>query len=234
MAENNELDPFKQAFLNAFPNPDRIGCPDQQTLKALARRKLPLNHPAQIHISQCSPCFREVLAYQAQWQRGRRHTRIGLVAAALLLLTIGAFWAYRSLSLGSPVRWMARGNWPAPPSNPVQVPGVLNYQGISAKRGTDSPSATPTNEQIIFRSVRELAIVLPMGREAGSYVVEIFPKTDRSKPLARYTGHASIDSDGVTTLRTPVDFTAFPAGTYTVSWQMVGSDFSQSGAFVLR
>lgn len=234
MADSNDLDPLKQAFLDAFPNPERIGCPDQQTLKTIARKKIPLNDPAQIHVSQCSPCFKDVLEYQTQWEKSRRYTGILLAAAALLFATVCSFWAYQHLQWKSDLSLLAEGKRHIPPINPVQIPGVLNYQGISAKRGADSQPSTPTSEQIVSRSVRELAIVLPIGREAGTYVVEVFSQADRSKPLARYTGKASIDADGVTTLRTRVDFTLLPTGAYTVAWHMVGSDFSQSGMFVLR
>ena len=227
-------DPLEQLLRYGNPNPQRIGCPGQVVLQALARQELPTDHPAENHLGECSPCFREFQEYQAKWQRNRRRTRIGLTVAALPFLTIGLFWSYQHLQLKSHPSLVAGQNQNASPINPLQIPGVLNYQGISAKRGTESQPTAPTSEQIISRSVRELAIVLPIGREAGHYVVEIFPKAEKSKPLASYTGIAFIDADGVTTLRTHVDFTAFPAGTYTVTWHMVDSDFGQSGTFVLR
>ena len=96
-------------------------------------------------------------------------------------------------------------------------------------------SLTQSKEQIISRSVRELAIVLPTGREAGAYVLEVSPDSgDQKVPAASYVGHASINEDGVTTLRTPVDFKSFNPGTYTLAWHLQQSNFVQSGRFILQ
>lgn len=53
------MDLIKQFFLEAFPNPERVGCPDEETLMALAEGRLPPGHPALTHVSSCSECFAE-------------------------------------------------------------------------------------------------------------------------------------------------------------------------------
>jgi len=226
-------DPFEELFLHAYPNPDRVDCPGQEVLRGLATHVLPISHPARLHLTKCSPCFREFLEYQTEWKRKRRSRRVGLAVAACLVLALSSFWVYRYFQPGYNTSLVAKRNLPTS-VNLDNIPNVLNYQGISAKRGVDSQPGTPMSEQTISRSRHELSIVLPPGREAGTYVVEIFSKTKPSQPLARYTGKASIDAEGVTTLRTHVDFATFAAGTYTVSWHVAGSEFSQSGTFELR
>jgi hypothetical protein len=57
----NEVD---QVFAGANPNPERIGCPPHEVLVALARRERPIGDPAYDHLSECSPCYREVRAMQ--------------------------------------------------------------------------------------------------------------------------------------------------------------------------
>ena len=50
---------LRDYLLEAFPNPDREGCPIEQKIKALAERRLPLNDPAMLHIATCSECYAE-------------------------------------------------------------------------------------------------------------------------------------------------------------------------------
>ena len=200
---DREDDPFEELFLHGYPNPDRVDCPGQEVLRGLATKALPISHPAQLHLTKCSPCFREFLEYQTEWKRKRRYTRDVLAVAACLVITLSSFWAYRYFQQGDHVSLVAKRNSHSS-VNLDGIPNVLNYQGISAKRGVGTQPTTQTSEQTISRSRHELSIVLPPGREAGTYVVEIFPQADLSKPLARYTGKASIDAEGVTTLRTHV------------------------------
>jgi hypothetical protein len=53
------MDLIREFFLEAFPNPDRVGCPDEETLMALAKEGLPIDHPASLHVGSCSECFAE-------------------------------------------------------------------------------------------------------------------------------------------------------------------------------
>jgi hypothetical protein len=53
------MDLIRQFFLEAFPNPQRVDCPEEETLMALAEEQLPADHPACLHIASCSECFAE-------------------------------------------------------------------------------------------------------------------------------------------------------------------------------
>lgn len=53
------MDLIREFFLEAFPNPDREGCPDEETLMALADGRLPIENPACLHVGSCSECFAE-------------------------------------------------------------------------------------------------------------------------------------------------------------------------------
>jgi hypothetical protein len=53
------MDLIREFFLDAFPNPDRAGCPDEETLMALAEGRLPAENPACLHVGSCSECFAE-------------------------------------------------------------------------------------------------------------------------------------------------------------------------------
>ena len=57
------MDLLKEFLLEAFPNPDREGCPDEETLVALAENRLPPAHPARFHLGSCSECYAEYRGY---------------------------------------------------------------------------------------------------------------------------------------------------------------------------
>ena len=59
----------------ANPNPRRVGCPPRRLLIELARRDRSISDPWYGHLSECSPCYREVRALQqaaGEW-RGTVH-----------------------------------------------------------------------------------------------------------------------------------------------------------------
>ena len=72
--EQRLLQAGKRVLLVGFPNPDRIGCPGSETLKAIAFRKLDLPRSSQYidHFGECSPCFSEYIAFREQAQRTKR------------------------------------------------------------------------------------------------------------------------------------------------------------------
>jgi hypothetical protein len=84
MPRRDESDPFEQAFLHGYPNPDRIGCPGNEVLRALARKESAINHPARLHLGACSPCFREFKEFQLQYQREKKQSRWTSLAAGVL------------------------------------------------------------------------------------------------------------------------------------------------------
>ncbi len=93
MVKQKEVDLIRKAFLTAFPNPQRQGCPEKSVLRAIGRDQILLNDPAYQHISGCSPCFKEVLAYGADWKKKRRNWVL-LACAVFILLAVLAvrFW----------------------------------------------------------------------------------------------------------------------------------------------
>jgi hypothetical protein len=57
-------DGVDEVLSHANPNPGRVGCPAKETLVLLARKALPLDHPAYEHLTSCSPCYVEVRLLQ--------------------------------------------------------------------------------------------------------------------------------------------------------------------------
>ena len=65
------MKPTRQFFLEANPNPERQGCPDEKTLKDIAENRLPADHPARLHLASCSPCFAEFRSFKGQFEAKR-------------------------------------------------------------------------------------------------------------------------------------------------------------------
>lgn len=82
-----EQDPLEQFFLTGNPNPNRIGCPSQDILQSVARRKLDVPKEVFAHLAQCSECSVDAKAYRLRFERRRRRTNIlfagGLLAAGV-------------------------------------------------------------------------------------------------------------------------------------------------------
>jgi hypothetical protein len=49
---------------DAFPNPQRAGCPGLWLLCSAALHQLPDDHPTYAHLAACSPCYREARGIQ--------------------------------------------------------------------------------------------------------------------------------------------------------------------------
>ena len=64
-------------MLEAFPNPERKGCPDVQTIKALAEDRLPPGNAAGPHIGSCSECYAEYRNYRLDWKEARKEASAG-------------------------------------------------------------------------------------------------------------------------------------------------------------
>src|SRR5690242_18888013 len=85
---DREVDWF---FKNASPNPDRVDCLPEQTLRELAHRSRPISDPGYEHLPRCSPCTQQFRRYQAGGPRHPKHRSRGkvLAVAASILLLIG-------------------------------------------------------------------------------------------------------------------------------------------------
>jgi hypothetical protein len=92
------LDFLKNYFLEANPNPKRIGCPPEEKLKAVAENRLPVDDPARLHLASCSECFAEYRGYKGEWEerRSARTRIVGWIAAACALAAVaGGAWEYQ-------------------------------------------------------------------------------------------------------------------------------------------
>jgi hypothetical protein len=61
---------FARSYLSeAFPNPQRIGCPLDAALVRMAERPTEQDAPTNEHLAGCSPCFNRYMEILAELKR---------------------------------------------------------------------------------------------------------------------------------------------------------------------
>jgi hypothetical protein len=101
---------LQDSILSQYPNPERKGCPGSAVLQGVATRYSDESVEGDEnwhHVTHCSECYREFLDFRLK-QKGhakRRSLLIGWgVAAAILALAVGLFFARRQFNAVGPER----------------------------------------------------------------------------------------------------------------------------------
>ena len=203
---------FDDVFGYGNPNPERVGCPSREVLRALSRRERPIEDPGYEHVANCSPCFREFRAFQ-QARAARRKRAWWLVRAAAVVL-IGSVGAWFILSFD---RGGVSQNETLSRARPVtQQIDLRKYAVMRGEPETDMPPVS------LGRAPLKLTILLPVGWEPGACDVQLVDRERR--PRAVGSGRAEI-RDYVTTLEAPLDLTDMPAGSYQLAIRRHGQDW---------
>lgn len=210
---------LQEAILRNYPNPERIGCPNQEALRSIAARELPHEDERWEHITHCSPCYQDFLQYRTAVLDSRRNRRRLVIAgiAVAAAAVIAVFWLSRDAT--APKVPSIAGTRP-PQSSPTKSSGqtltaVLNMQA-SPTRGVDADPATSDLQSLPRRRVASLFIYLPFGSEPGSYSVQMLRDRGNREPVATFSGSAEI-KDGLTVLTVSPDLSGFESGTYVFS-----------------
>jgi hypothetical protein len=202
-------DPIDKLRRTAYPNPERIGCPDSSIFEALRLRKIAFDDPVWTHIEHCSPCYcqfaeiREALFNEERRSNSRRAVRTGLVV--ILLLALGTTFYLWQRAKANDSQWTIASNG--------REAAVLNFEDGSELRGAQGNSRTGTNSgaQHLPRNQLNLTVYLPLGSPAGNYDLEIVSSTgDR---IWHAQGRAFI-KNGLTSLPVEGDLRNVPIGEY--------------------
>lgn len=71
--DEDEFFGFAKSYLSeAFPNPQRIGCPAEAELMRMAERPSEQDAPVSDHLTGCSPCFSRYMEILAELKRKSR------------------------------------------------------------------------------------------------------------------------------------------------------------------
>jgi len=203
---------LQQHVLEQYPNPERVGCFDHETLVAFVETpgKLDLEDPKYLHVFQCAECTRELMELrrlreerlsQARRSRSSRTWQFATLAAAVVLVAAIGFvgWRYRS----------GRSTETASNLGAVPINLDLSAAGISRDAGEQG---TETLATLPARRV-DLHLVLPFYSPGGRYRVTITRDRTLRHPEAEAWAPAVV-SGSHAELTVPLDLLHLSTGTY--------------------
>ncbi len=229
MKRNSQIDEerllkFGKHYLSeAFPNPDRVGCPSEDALRLAAFEPQKADSAVGEHLASCAPCFTRYMDFLAelrQEQRGQKQPlwrailawpgasplRIGAVAVAVLVLAVGTYF----------VTTQIEGPRPPIPAQPGPGPGPIAFSPFTLDLRELSPTRAPTPKGGQPKAVNlprkplEISVVLPIGSEEGPYQLSL-----KVGENAVWTERAQAHLvEQKITLQVKLNLAQFPLGTY--------------------
>ena len=198
-------DQIDDLFGAAYPNPQRSGCPEKGTLRAAARKELPIDHAAYDHLSQCSECYREFRAHQqashSTW------VRAAIAAAAVFaIVAVGGIYAGRTFNIG--------------PWSGGTESVLLDYRNESVTRSEAGEPERPT--RTLPRKKIDLMILPPIGSESGSYELRLVGSTGQVLLHRSLTGQME---NFELRVRTNLDLRPLSRGSYLLEIRRAGEDW---------
>jgi hypothetical protein len=206
-----KVKPIRQFFLEANPNPERQGCPDERTLKDIAENRLPADHPARLHLASCSPCFAEFRSFKVQFENARSSRRRNLVRAiaACLLLAVGIYGSSLLFKKSEPN--VVKGGTPKPAGELAAVDRTIDLFNHGTVRGGSEPN--PLDAVSLPSTLVHLRLILPRFSDPGSYVVAVSKDRAGTAIVARGTGTTVADGPRLF-LDVPLDLRGASVGSY--------------------
>ena len=221
----------KQSSRYANPNPDRVDCPSDPTLRAMAQRSrhLSLTDAPIAHVANCSPCYQQYCRYrEEEIQRSRRrYAAFAICAAAAIIVAVligrnvlrsPASNSKPSIVDRRPTQEKEKG--PAAESPQPQLL-ALDLRHISPSRGDDEPGEKPQGVVMPAKALK-LEVVLPVASPPGSYELGVFSVAHIMQQSAK--GSATLDK-GVTRLSVSTDLTSLKSGAYLIGIRTALSDW---------
>jgi hypothetical protein len=202
-----------------FPNPERVGCPGSEVLKAIALRKISMIDGAEYidHVGCCSPCFTEYDALRRQAKNQKRLRLVGLAAGIAAAIGIGV-WAWLG---GWSRHGFRRGSEIARQTAAPYQQSVLDLRNRSVLRGTEPNPNVPPIE--LPKAALALSIYLPTGSEPGKYEVEFVEQPDRQ--LVRSEGSAAL-RDHIAVVEVRLNLELLHPGHYLLGIRQAGWDWT--------
>jgi hypothetical protein len=201
------LDLMKDFFLEANPNPERIGCPEERTLRALAEDRLPVSHPARLHLASCSECFAEFRGFKGECEQTRKERRriTGWALAASLIVASGVgLWEDLHARAGHLAAVQMAPTQPLKANVDLFNAGTVRGEddGINALKQVSLPAA-----------IVQLSVTLPRFSEAGGYEVLVSRDKSGNEVVAKGSGDAVVNA-GKVIVGATLDLRAAKPGAY--------------------
>jgi len=184
-----------------FPNPERSGCPDKETLRAIAARNLSLEQVVEWvdHVGFCSPCYVEYDALRRQVVN-RRWMRFGAIAAGIAIVVALGIWA-----------WFGGWGHLRNEAGAYQVCRLDLRNRFILRGGGDQSPKPPAAPLELSRGRLDLELDLPIGSREGQYEVQVLEQPGR--PVASALGTAKIENY-ITVLKVKVELHNVSPGRY--------------------
>jgi len=221
--DEREFLDFARSYLSeAFPNPERTGCPPDDALRSLAFRPMHNDEPISEHLACCSPCFTAYMTHLARAKAEAidcheisRVVWIRRSASAFAVAAILVVAAYVFITKRRPESIIAP-RMPAPISVPgnsqtaTYVPVVIDLSNVSPTRGTEQGTAHRAAQIIPSGSPVDLSLRLPLGSEERLYSITL----KSSRNIVWSESAQARWENGEMLLRVRADFSHIPAGKY--------------------
>jgi hypothetical protein len=204
---------LQESALREFPNPERIGCPDYETLNGMARRIIEMTQSQLHHITHCSPCFQTFLTIR-QEMRHRRVVQIRIAAAACAAVIV----------LGAVVYWTGV----VRPNPPVQIAGLATPATLDLRPHTEYRSleqgrpSTPKPTLILPKKHLRLTLYLPVGADEGQYALQLLD--GQLRPLLKQHLTATLQ-DHIVTAVADLDLSSLSSGLHTLAIRKTGDEW---------
>jgi hypothetical protein len=205
---------FDRLFGGANPNPDRVGCPPEDVLRALATKQRPIGDPAYEHLAECSPCYRKFRNFQTTGARTtKRITHVATAAAVLVALVAAGGYLIKQNEGHAPRTHVA-----------ATLPDLPNIKQLTADLRNAAPTrssrpASTAGSVKLSRDLVQLTIVLPVGSEPGRYSVRLL------RGAGEVVAAAAVDASIVnfaTTLTATLDLRGVQPAPYALELQRAG------------
>jgi hypothetical protein len=203
----------RRYFSTAFPNPNRVGCPGTDVLRAIAFRKVDRRQAKEwdSHLMECSPCFVEYVAFRDQAQRSQRIRRLA-TAAAIVIVCLGLWFGFKRKIF----RKESNGQIADHLGVETYQPKLADLRDLAPLRGAEGKPPAPVE---LTRGHLALTLYLPTGSEPGQYEVEMAEQLDR--PLATAKGSATL-REGIAVLEVKIDLASLHPGLYLLAVRQAG------------
>jgi hypothetical protein len=162
-----------QVIHSDFPNPDRLGCPGRDALRAIERRRLSFPEAEDVvdHIATCAACFDE---YTSNRRRHRLHVVRAVLACSIsLVLAIAVWWRV------NPTLFSVRRTPAVSSANPT-LAVTLDLRKRTVERSGQSHLPEGVAISHLRRALLALTIKLPIGVEDGVYSVQVRDRMDQT------------------------------------------------------
>ncbi len=224
---NRAMEILQEAILRDYPNPERRGCPGSEVLKRIASHDLPQsNDPAWGHVTHCSPCYGEFLAFREEQKATEAQTRVRrrfalATAAALILMGVAWIFLHQSLKLNGPHD--AEKPVPQILAKATPTPAYLDFESVRTNRGGTDSADSPRQYDLPLADL-DLKIRLPIGSEDGEYQLEILPEPGE-RPVATGKGTASLEDHSVF-LKTQINLQGLKTGKYYIAFRRLNAEWT--------